>query len=411
MSNQFLTTSLISKTALAMFSVNAPYVMTASRIYQPEFSNTGYKIGSQIQMKRQLQYIIGDGSVAEPQNITETVETLTINHQYHALVAYTIQDLTLKIDDFSRIFLQPAIQRIIAKMETDISKAAELQLNYYTGTAGTPINSFTTVDLAGAKLLEQGVDISDDTYLATTVRDGSSLKSGLQGNFTPVFNEEIVRRSAIGHISYFDVFQSQCITKHTAGAGPTLHSTDTLTVNGAVSSGNTLVLAGANGGGAAVSGYFLPGDLISFSSTAVQNVNPETQLGTGQGAQFVVTAAADSAIGGAISVQVAIAGTSIISDPTNPLQNVSNPIPDGAAVIVVPSYNTNVAYPARALDIVCPPLMKLQVPYCSVAVDPTTKLSMTVTQIGDITNYLNYMRIDLLCGFLWHPQYAVKVLS
>jgi hypothetical protein len=83
----------------------------------------------------------------------------------------------------------------------------------------------------------------------------------------------------------------------------------------------------------------------------------------------------------------------------------------GAAVSVVPSYNVNVAYPARALDIVCPPLYKLQVPYASVAVDPETGLSLAVTQTGDILGYQNLMRIDILCGFQWHPQYAVKLLS
>jgi hypothetical protein len=61
-------------------------------------------------------------------------------------------------------------------MERDISAAAELELNYFTGNAGTPINSFSTVDLAGAKLLEQGVNIASDAYLAMTVRDGSALK-------------------------------------------------------------------------------------------------------------------------------------------------------------------------------------------------------------------------------------------
>lgn len=386
-----------------MFANNAPFVMTGSRLYQPEFSNTGYKIGSQIQMKRQNNFVIGDGSTATPQDIIETTETLTINHQYNALVIYTIQDLTLSIDDFSRLFLQPAIQNMISKMEIDICTAAETQLNYFTGSAGTPINSFASVDVAGAKLLEQGVDISTDTYLATTVRDGSSLKAGLQGNFTPTFNEDIVRRSSIGHISYFDVFQSQNIKRHTAGAGPTLHSSDTLTVNGAVSSGSTIVLAGAT---ASVANYFLPGDLIQFSSTAVQSVNPLNLTGTGQGMQFVITAAASSSGGGAVTITVSPA---IVT--SGPLQNVTNSIPNGAAVTVVPSYNVNVAYPARALDIVCPPLYKLQVPYCSVAVDPDTKLSMTVTQIGEITNYRNFMRLDLLCGFLWHPQYAVKVIS
>lgn len=402
MANQFITTQLVSNTALAMFANNAPFVMTASRIYQDDFTSSGYKIGDTLQVRRQNNFIIGDGSTATPQSIIETVENITIAHQYHALIAYTVQDLTLKIEDFSRMFIQPALQDIISRMERDISIAAELQLNFFTGQAGVPINSFQTVDLAGAKLLEQGVTISSDAYGAMTVRDGSSLKSALLNQFTPVFNEDIVRQSAIGHLSYFDIFQSQNIAQHVAGAGPTLHPGDTLTVNGAVGSGNTIVLAGATAG---VTDYFLPGDLISIAG--VTSVNPLSLSSTGQDMQFVITAAANSSGGGAVTIQVS---PDIITAPS-PLQNVSNAIPSGAAVTVVQSYNNNVFYPSRALDIVCPPLYKLQVPYASVAVDPETGLSLAVTQTGDILGYQNYMRLDLLCGFKWHPQYAVKLLS
>jgi hypothetical protein len=301
------------------------------------------------------------------------------------------------------MFIQPAIQNIVSKMEEDISAAAEQELNFYAGTAGTPINSFTAVDTAGAKLLEQGVNISSDAYLAMTVRDGSSLKGALLNNFTPVFNEDIVRQSAIGHLSYFDIYQSQNIVRHVAGAGPTLTPGDVLTVNGAVASGNTLVLAGAT---ANVVNYFLPGDLISIAG--VQSVNPLSRKGTGQNMQFVIQAAANSSAGGALTLTVS---PSIISSTASPLQNVSNPIPSGAVVSSVGSYNVNVAYPSRGLDIVCPPLYKLQVPYASVAVDPETGLSLAVTQTGDILGYQNFMRLDVLCGFKWHPQYAVKLLS
>ncbi len=403
MANQFITTDLVSNTALAMFANNAPYVMTASRIYQDDFTSSGYKIGDTLQVRRQNHFIVGDGSTATPQDIIETVENITVAHQYHALIAYTIQDLTLRIEDFSREFIQPAIQEIITQMEKDISSAAELQLNFFTGTAGTPINSFTTVDLAGAKMLEQGVNIASDAYLAMTVRDGSSLKGALLNNFTPVFNEEITRQSAIGHLSYFDIFQSQNIVRHTAGAGPLLHSGDTLLVNGAVASGNTIILSGATG---TVTNYFLPGDIISISG--VQSVNPVGRKATGQNMQFVIQQAANSSGGGAVTIVVSPV---IISDVNNPNRNVSNAIPSGATVTVVPSYNVNVAYPSRALDIVCPPLYKLQVPYASVAVDPETGLSMAVTQTGDILGYQNFMRLDVLCGFKWHPQYAVKLLS
>jgi len=401
--NQFITTDLVSNTALAMFANNAPFVMTASRIYQDDFVSSGYKIGDTLQVRRQNHFIVGDGSVATPQSIIETVESIVIAHQYHALIAYTIQDLSLRIEDFSRLFISPAIQEVITQMEKDIASAAEQDLNFFTGTAGVPINSFTTVDTAGAKLLEQGVNIASDAYMAMTVRDGSSLKGALLSNFTPVFNEDIVRSSAIGHLSYFDIFQSQNIKRHIAGAGPRLHSGDTLLTNGAVASGNTIVLSGASAG---VADYFVVGDVISIAG--VQSVNPVGRASTGQNMQFVITANASSDGGGAITILVA---PSIISDAANPNRNVSNAVPTGAAVTMVGSHNVNVAYPSRGLDIVCPPLYKLQVPYASVAVDPETGLSLAVTQTGDILGYQNYMRIDLLCGFKWHAQYACRVLS
>ncbi len=373
--------------------------MTGSRIYQDDFNNSGYKIGDTLQVRRQNNFVIGDGSTAVPQSIIETVESITVAHQYHALIAYTVQDLTLRIEDFSRMFIQPAIQNIISQMEHDISAAAELELNFFQGTAGTPINSFQTVDLAGAKLLEQGVNISSDAYLAMTVRDGSSLKSALLNSFTPVFNEEIVRQSAIGHLSYFDVFQSQNIVRHIAGAGP--GTTDAPLVNGAVASGNTIIIDNVSN----LTNYFLPGDLISIAG--VHSVNPLSRQSTGQDMQFVITQAATSS-GNSVTITVS---PSIISDTSSPLQNVDVPVPDEGAVTMIPSYNVNVAYPSRALDIVCPPLYKLQVPYSSVAIDPETGLSLAVTQTGDILGYQNLMRIDILCGFLWHQQYATKLLS
>lgn len=403
MSNQFINTQLVSNTALAMFANNAPFVMTGSRIYQDDFQSSGYKIGDTLQVRRQNNFVIGDGATAVPQDIIETVENITIAHQYNALIAYTIQDLSLRIEDFSRMFIQPAIQNIITQMEHDICVDAELEGYFFQGNAGTPINSFQAVDLAGAKLLEQGVNVASDAYLAMTVRDGSSLKSALLNNFTPVFNEDIVRQSAIGHLSYFDIFQSQNITTHVAGAGPTLTPGDTLTVNGAVGSGNTIVLAGAT---INVTNYFLPGDLISIAG--VHSVNPLSRQSTGQNMQFVITAAANSSAGGAVTIQVS---PTINSNTASPLQNVDNAIPTGSAVTATPSYHVNVAYPARALDIVCPPLYKLQVPYSSVAIDPETGLSLAVTQTGDILGYQNLMRIDILCGFKWHPQYFVKLLS
>jgi len=402
MQNNFITTQLVANLALAEFSINCPFIVTGSRMYQKDFTSSGYKVGDTIQLRRRNQYIVGDGPTAVPQGIVQTVENLTVAHQYHTLIEYTIADLELRIEDFNQEFIQPAVQNIIGQLETDLALAAELQSYIFTGSASSAINSFGAVDLAGAKLLSQGVNLSKDAYVALSINDASLLKQGVQTNFTPVFNEKIVRNSAIGHISYFDAFQSQQIAAHYAGVGPVSHSGDTLLVNGAVGSGSTIVLSGAT---SPVANYFLPGDIISISG--VQSVNNITKKSTGSNMQFVITAPANSS-GSAITIQVSPA---IISDSTNPQRNVSNAVPNGATVTTYGNHAVNLAYPMRGLDIVCPPLYKLQVPMVGTAVDPNTGLSLTITQVGDILNYVNYMRLDLLTGFVFHPQYVCRLIS
>ena len=87
MPNQFINTQLVSNTALAMFANNAPFVMTGSRIYQDDFQSSGYKIGDTLQVRRQNNFVVGDGSTAVPQDIIETVENIVVAHQYHAMIA------------------------------------------------------------------------------------------------------------------------------------------------------------------------------------------------------------------------------------------------------------------------------------------------------------------------------------
>ncbi len=244
------------------------------------------------------------------------------------------------------------------------------------------------------------VDLDGEAYQVMSLRDASTLKGSFQNSFTPMMNEKIMKTASLGHLSYFDLFQSQQVTKHISGAAGGEHSGDTLTVNGAVASGSTIVLTGATSSNA----YFLPGDLIS-----IQNTKQLGPLGdeTGDYMQFVVTNTAVSS-GSAVTITVS---PEIISDPTDPYRNIDAPIPSGATVNVVGSYNNNTAYIPRALDIVCPPLGRLAVKDWAQATDAKSGLSLTLTQQGDIVTYSNYMRLDILVGSKWHPQYACKNLT
>jgi hypothetical protein len=405
MANTLYNSSLICREALAAFEVNCPYTVTSNRGYENEFLRGPYKYGDSFNIRKRNHYIVEDNAgVLNPQNIEQALDPLTINHWYTTGVEIGSKELALNLEDFRQEVILPAVQEVISKVETDIAALAETSLYSFVPRSTTSyINSFGAVDEAGAKLLEMAVPINSDAYIAMSVRDGSALKQGLIPNFTPVINDDIVRNSALGHTSYFDAFQSQNIKSHVAGNGPLLHPSDTLTVNGAVVSGNTIVFAGAT---ASVTNYFLPGD--RFSIAGVQSLTPVGRIPTGQDMQFVVTASANSTGGGAVTVTVAPV---IISDTTNPRRNVSNVIPNGAAVTVVGSHRVNVAYIRRALDVVFPPMEQLNVRECSITSDARTGISMRFSSQGDITSGVNTYRLEMLAGYAWHPEYAVVVPS
>lgn len=398
MANNFLTTDLISNVTLAEFVNNNPFIHTASRGLEGDFEMSSYRIGDSVNIRKQNHFNVNDGQVAVIQSVIEDFETLTIDHQYNVTIEYTSRDLTLKIDRFKERYIDPAIQHLVNKMEFDLAIQASQELNFFEGTAGTPINSFAAFDVAGTKLLEQGVNLSDKAYGALSVRDGGALKSSLQNAFNPTLNEEISLHSALGRLSYFDVFQSQNIARQVAGApgaGP-------ITTTAIVASGNTIPMAGLT----PTTLVFRGGDI--FSTEGTESINPLNFQPTGQNMQFVVTADVTSDGGGLATVPVA---PTIISDPSNPRRNINQAIPAATVITPVPSHTVNVCYVERGLDIVCPPMDRLDIPYSKVVTDRDANVSIRLNKAGDILQDVNVLRLDVLCGFKWHPQYAIRLIS
>jgi len=401
--NELLTTDLIAKGFLAELINNTPFLMTGSREWQDQFTDTGYAIGDTINLQKQNFFEIGDGESATPQAIKDRSVPLEIKHQYNAMISYTAKDLTLNIIDFRSKIIKPVIRNMKAKIENDIAQSFATSSYDFVGTAGSALNSWISIDRAGTKLFQKNVNLDDDSYCAVTLNDASTLKSNLLSNFTDSINTEIVKSSRLGHLSYFDLFQSQSIYKHTAGNGPVNNSGDSLTVNGAVSSGNTIILAGATSG---VSQYFKAGDLISIAG--VNSVYPVGNEDTGDNKQFVITADADSDGGGAVTIQVS---PSINSTGGDPLRNVTNAVPNNAVVTVHGSHNKNIAYVPDGLVIAAPPLAKLDTTYWEQINDESTGLSVSVTRDANIYNYQNNMRFDILMGFAPIPEYNVVIMS
>lgn len=409
-SNNFEVTQLVANLALAEFVSNNSCLMTAHRGYQSDFKTDEYAKGDTINIRRQNHFTVNKTRVASIQPINEEVVPLTISEEYNVSFEYTTKELTLDVDPnldrFSDRYIRPSVQAMTKEMEVKIMQSATPAIYFATGSAASTLNSFASIDLAGAKMLEQEMDILDSAYGALSIRDGSALKSSLQNSFNPILNDDISFGSQLGRLSYFDLFQNQSVQTHTTGS-----LIGTPLVDGEVVSGNTINMKGFT---ATQSNVLRLGDIISIAG--VFSVDPISRFNTGQLMQFVVQADVDSDGAGDAVVTVS---PSIITDFANARRNVTNTLPDNGAVTLFGqtvadtpvTYRENLFYSPRALDVVVPPLECLDGMRCFNVTDKDANVSIRVSRDGDIVNSVNMIRLDIIWGLKWHPQYAIKVIS
>lgn len=411
MANNISVSQIVANMALAEFKNNNSLVMTASRDYEYEFMNPYYKTGDTINIRKQNHFLVNNSRIANVQDVIEETEALTISNYNSVDIAFTSQELALDVDTsvdrFNERYVRPAVQELVHNIEGLIALQSISELNYQVGAPATPINSFAAVDLVGAKMLEQAMPMLNNAYMGLTVRDGSALKASLQNAFNDTLNEDISFYSRLGHLSYFDIFQNQALARHTSGSNAGTPVTAAIVTSGSTISASGYTVSTAN--------VLRAGDIITIgtfgAASAVNAVNPVGRADTGQLMQFRVTADVSSDGAGLATIPIAPA---IISDPANPRRNVSQAIPAGAAIGLVTAnttHNINLAYCERGLDLAVVPLPTLHGMDSSVATDKDSRISLRVNIQGDNQNDLSLMRIAVLWGAKWHPEYAVRVVS
>ena len=406
MANELTTSELLSREAAARFRLNNSFFATASNKYDGMFTDRTYESGQSVNIRLKNFGKVQRGDTVTVVDVLERFQTLTLKPLYSYPVAFTTTDLTtdMRVDWLDRVFY-PGVDALVSNINRDIALEA-LSVSYnWTGNAGTYVNSFGAVDTVSAQMDEMAIPMYK-RYMCLNPANSSALKISLQNAFNQTLNTGISLQSKLGHLSTFDMFSEQLIPTHTAYAG----ALGTPIVNGPVTSGNTIVLSGLT---ASITGIFKAGDVIEIDD--VYKVDPIAKSDTGRKMQFVITADADSDIGGACTILVS---PTIIGDSTNPNQNivnrpplVTNEVPNGAAITRPATHKANFAYTEESLYIVTPPLAQMRTPNSYTHTDKETGISVRVSEIADVLNNKNIMRIDVLTGFTWIPTHLWRVIS
>lgn len=410
MSNSFKVIDMIAKEGLAIAHEKATFTSTVNRQFDDSFGKAGEKVGSTLRVREPNEYEVRTSSrVMDVQDQTETTQTITLATQYGVDMAFTSSEMSLDTDNpsevsrFSKRYIEPAMARLVSKIDGQCLETATKGTYNLVGTAGTTA-SMTALGLARAKL-NQGLapkDTNRSIQLDSVTM--ASIVADNKGLFLPdkqikeAFVEGYYSRSAMA-----DFYENE--------------RTWTMT-NGSDVTGTTDAAAGVTDGGSTLSAdtaspvTYTVGQV--FTIAGVYAAHPETKQCLGFLQQFTNTAGTGSG------------GDMTISPPTyltGAKQNVCTAAGaqlattdfDSKTLTAVGSastaYRQNLMYHRDAYTFVMADLPVMDDSHKCVT-KRYEDMSMRVWMASDIRNDQLLVRLDMLWGFkVFRPAWATRITN
>lgn len=369
------------------------------------------KVGSTIEVRRPIMFVANDGATLVKQDVEEKAASVTLDQRKHVGFAITSEDLTLKVEDFTTRYVQPAAAELAQQVETSIGEVYK-QIGNFVGTPGVAPATFLAVGEAAKVLTKLGTPMNV-RWSAFYDEDASlALADGLKTVFPTDIAKKAIEEAAIGRYSKFMLFENQSLALHTVGI-----ATGTPLINGA-SQNTTYAASGdawsqsliTDGWTNSTTDILLAGDVITIAG--VNSVNRKTRKNTGDLQTFVVTADATS---GATTGPA----TLTISPPiitSGPFQTVTAVPADGAAIVVKTGaggaeHKQNLAFHENAITLAMAPL-DMPTDGASASRESFGNISIRAVRQYNITDDETVYRFDILYGVkAQNPDFAVRTTS
>lgn len=403
MSNNLLTTDLILKEALFCLHQKLNFVPNITTDYDDQFAKEGAQIGNSIRIRRPVKYksttgaTIATGTGADSQ---ENKQTLTLSTQRHVPMRFSSVDRTLKIEEFSKRFIKPAVNVIAAGMEADALTMLDSVPNAVA--AGTKVELADI--LAARKSNTDNLAPMDDRTVCLDTQANVDLVTDLKGLFhDQAALKKQYREGAMGTTAGYEFYENTLLPTHTSGAeaGSANYATNNATAQeGSYTNPYSMTLTVDTG-----TKTIAKGDV--FTIAGVYRVHPETKESTGELMQFTVTGG-DTGTASATSLVISPA---IIASGGH--QNVSNAAANDQALTFVgaasTTYKQSIAFHKSAFclgsaDLILPEGVDFK------GRQVLDGISMRIIRDYDIVKDRFLCRLDVLYGYApLYPELASKI--
>lgn len=406
MANTLLTIDMITREALRLAHEKASFLGTINRQFDSSFGQEGGKIGDTLRIRLPSQYTRTHGQrVIDVQDSEEQKVTLASATQDHVAMRFSSRELSLDLDNFSKLHLEPAMATLISGVESDVLQGCTKATYNVAGTAGTPPADLAASGSARAKL-NQGLAPKDGNrfvQIDSTAMGG--LVNGLKGLFQDSQQiKEQYREGMLGRTAGSEWYENDRCWTMTNGSDVT-GTTDAAAL--VTDGGSTIDMHTTVAVAAQVVGQV-------FTISGVYACHPETKalLPGSPLQQFTITAIGTSTTTISPAIYLTGARKNVVSSTGGTLAttdfNSKTLTFVGAAST---SYAQGLMYHKDAFAFVTAdlPLMASAERCVRKAYDG---ISLRVWQDGDIRNDEMITRIDILYGYAaLRPAWACRITS
>ena len=315
MANTLLTSDVITREAQRILHQKLNFIGRVNRSYDPAYAKSGAKIGDTLRIRLPTQYKVTDGATISTQDSVQQNTSLVVNNRKHVAMDFTDEELTLDIDNFSELHLEPAMAVLAANVESDVLQNVYKKVYNQVNNVGSDI-TYKLVG-TGRKTLVDNLSPMDSTVSAVmNTNDTLEVNDVVKGLFNPNTTlSEQYREGTLGRQAGFSFYENTMMPRHTTG---TDDGTGDYQCNSAVAQAGTSLIIDQG------AGTILAGDI--FTVGGCFRVHPETKQSTGALQQFVC-AADTSTSATLITFTPALNG-----DTTDPQQNVTNPAANNSII-------------------------------------------------------------------------------
>lgn len=371
------------------------------KLVSTEFKDEFKKIGNTVYAKRDPEFTVRDGRVADVQDVVEGEIAVTIDKQKGVDVEFTSEEDTLSVDALLKSkTLKSAMTQLAQQIDSDLH--AETKKFYsWVGTPGQLINSYSDLTKAPQRLDEMAVEMADRKGILHPA-DAWALLGSLSG----LTAQEKEARDALtkaklpllGNIDWYNTQNAGSVTTGDRTGGAVDGAAQDVTYASA-KDGNwtqTINLKTLGNGKTLKAGEV-------FTMAGVYAINPRSKAALSYLQQFTVIS--DVTADGTGAAEVTISPPMITSGA---FQNVSAAPANSAAVVWMgdatatntdaTTYNFSSVFRKEAIALVS---AKLTMPFsgeASYSTDPETGLTVRYWRSSDSTNDTHMHRFDVLYG-------------